>query len=201
MLAIPEINRLWYVHRPRKLLISFLFFGVGNFRMAFSFSRSVVIPSGDTIFPSYLTSFWKVGTSPDWALGGHLGTVGILSAAWVGALGTCVQSWSRRPGTTSLERCRGQRAWLWTALFLDPSRTQSSHCMDADSPANNRSSGPERRTIWLLPACPECLQPGAVGRSLSLRLRSVSCSLRRSAGPRSSRRERWDKTRDWLTLR
>jgi hypothetical protein len=45
------------MQRPRKLLISCLFFGVGHTRMDFSFSGSVVITSGDTICSRYRTSF------------------------------------------------------------------------------------------------------------------------------------------------
>jgi hypothetical protein len=47
------------MHRPRKLLISYLFFGVGHSRMVFSISGLVINPSGDTLWPRHRTSFWK----------------------------------------------------------------------------------------------------------------------------------------------
>jgi hypothetical protein len=108
--------------------------------------------------------------------------------------------WSPLTIQMSLERCRGQRAWLWTDTALDPLRTLSStSSLDADPPANNCSSGPEWRGNWPQPACPEFCQSGAVGNSLSLWHHLVNCSLRRRTGPHSSSGwKQWGNTRDCL---
>jgi hypothetical protein len=154
------------VHRPRKLLISCLFFGVGHSRMDSSFSRSAVIPSGDRICPRYvLSSFWNLALPRIEISMGCSECLGTFSAGWASVLGTCAQSWSHRPGTrdvshkwgllkrspltpqTSLERCRGIMARLWPAVVLDPSRLRSSPWSDGDPPVKNRSSGTEWRNI------------------------------------------------------
>jgi hypothetical protein len=128
------------------------------------------------------------------------------------------QPWSRHPGTWDMshrwgllrmsplnsqmspERCRGQRAWLWIAIALNPSRMQPSPCcLGIDPLANTRSSGQEWRTIWLQPVCPDCGQSGAVENSPSLWHYLVPCNLCRSAGLRPSRGEWWGMTRGCLT--
>jgi hypothetical protein len=51
--ARPEITCLYLVHRPRKLLSSFVFLGVCHSYKSFCFSAPVATPSGDVMCPRY----------------------------------------------------------------------------------------------------------------------------------------------------
>jgi hypothetical protein len=96
MSSKPEINHLYHVHSPKRLLISCLFLKVGHSSTVFSFSGTVVIPSSDTLWPTYCICFWKTGTFLGWASDAPH-RIGTFSVGWAGAPGTWSQSWPHRP--------------------------------------------------------------------------------------------------------